>query len=67
MAASSNSCSCQMAKIPTLWCARLARRGFEALLDEAQPFADFMFERLGRDAALSGEAGKFEWPTRPLN
>ncbi|WP_323969980.1 DNA primase [Aeromonas veronii] len=39
---------------------QIGKEGFEALLDEAQPFADFMFERLGRDAALSGEAGKFE-------
>ncbi|MFM5617348.1 DNA primase [Aeromonas sp. 600584] len=39
---------------------QIGKEGFEALLDEAQPFADFMFERLSRDAALSGEAGKFE-------
>jgi DNA primase len=39
---------------------QIGKEGFEALLDQAQPFADFMFERLGRDAALSGEAGKFE-------
>jgi len=39
---------------------QIGKEGFEALLDKAQSFADFMFERLGRDAALSGEAGKFE-------
>ncbi|MGE6105085.1 DNA primase [Aeromonas veronii] len=39
---------------------QIGKEGFEALLDEAQPFADFMFQRLRRDAILLGEAGKHE-------
>ncbi|MFM5166688.1 DNA primase [Aeromonas veronii] len=39
---------------------KIGKEGFEALLDEAQPFADFMFQRLRRDAILLGEAGKHE-------
>ncbi|MGL4449163.1 MAG: DNA primase, partial [Shewanella sp.] len=39
---------------------QIGTAAFEALLDDAQPFAEFMFDRLGKDAALSGEAGKFE-------
>lgn len=39
---------------------QIGKEGFEALLDQAQPFADFMFERLRRDAILLGEAGKHE-------
>lgn len=33
---------------------------FEALLDQAESYADFMFERLTRDLNLSGEAGQNE-------
>lgn len=39
---------------------QIGKEGFEALLDQAQPFADFMFQRLRRDAILLGEAGKHE-------
>lgn len=39
---------------------QIGKDDFETLLEQAQPFAEFMFERLERDAALSGEAGKFE-------
>ncbi|QFI55928.1 DNA primase [Aeromonas simiae] len=39
---------------------QIGKSEFEELLDQAQPFAEFMFERLERDAALSGEAGKYE-------
>ena len=39
---------------------QIGKEGFEALLDGAQPFADFMFQRLRRDAILLGEAGKHE-------
>ena len=36
------------------------REVFEQQLAEAQPFADFLFERLTRDLNLSGEAGQNE-------
>ena len=36
------------------------REAFEQCLTEAQPFADFLFERLSRDLNLSGEAGQNE-------
>lgn len=36
------------------------RDAFEQRLAEAQPFADFLFERLTRDLNLSGEAGQNE-------
>ncbi|SIR61072.1 DNA primase [Aeromonas sp. RU39B] len=39
---------------------QIGKAEFEALLEQAQPFAEFMFERLERDAALEGEAGRYE-------
>lgn len=36
------------------------REAFEAYLDQAQPFSEFLFERLTRDLNLSGEAGQNE-------
>lgn len=36
------------------------REAFERYLDDAQPFGEFLFERLGRDLNLSGEAGQYE-------
>lgn len=36
------------------------REAFEQSLDQAQPFESFLFERLGRDLNLTGEAGQYE-------
>lgn len=36
------------------------REAFEEYLHQAQPFSDFLFERLARDLNLSGEAGQNE-------
>src|SRR5574344_196341 len=36
------------------------REAFEEYLNQAQPFSDFLFERLARDLNLSGEAGQNE-------
>lgn len=36
------------------------RAAFETYLEQAQPFSDFLFERLSRDLNLSGEAGQNE-------
>ena len=36
------------------------RAAFEQSLDQAQPFESFLFERLGRDLNLTGEAGQYE-------
>ncbi|MFC3914723.1 DNA primase [Pseudaeromonas sharmana] len=36
------------------------REAFERYLDAAQPFGEFLFERLSRDLNLSGEAGQYE-------
>ncbi len=42
------------------------REAFEQRLDEAQSFADFLFERLTRDLNLSGEAGQNELANKAI-
>lgn len=42
------------------------REAFEQYLVEAQPFADFLFERLSRDINLSGEAGQNELANKAI-
>ncbi len=51
---------------PDSYVRALGREAFEQQLDEAQPFADFLFERLGRDLGLSGEAGQHELANKAL-
>ena len=42
------------------------REAFEQYLAAAQPFADFLFERLSRDINLSGEAGQNELANKAI-
>lgn len=42
------------------------REAFELCLAEAQPFADFLFERLSRDINLTGEAGQNELANKAI-
>jgi len=42
------------------------KAAFEQALDQAQSFADFLFERLARDLALEGEAGKHELANKAI-
>ena len=42
------------------------REAFEEYLNQAQPFSDFLFERLARDLNLSGEAGQNELANKAI-
>ena len=51
---------CRMARIPTRWYARSARRGSKRCSTRPSRLRISCSNASGRDAALSGEAGKFE-------
>lgn len=51
---------------PDSYVREYGREVFEQQLDQAQSFADFMFERLSRDINLTGEAGQNELANKAI-